>query len=257
MKIFNTYIQIIQTDVAGRDAGVRIDLADHLDSSGQDSIRSQIASELVRADDLKVPAFSVLVFRSGAAGFPYIGAAKIMIQEVLKFVRTHKNTSLKEVALCLSDQEAFEIFDKTIHSYVRHLQEDLAWGPYVTVDIIIELPEGIVLIERSNPPYGWALPGGFVDVGESLEHAAVREAKEETDMNLVNLHQFHTYSDPNRDPRFQTVSTVFIAKGHGNPKFGDDAKGLAVIPYDQLLSRSYAFDHGQIIKDYLGAKKGG
>src|SRR3989338_9213462 len=120
--------------------------------------------------------------------------------------------------------------------------------PYLTVDIIIELKDGIILIERLNPPHGLALPGGFVDYGESLEAAARREAKEETHVTLSNLRQFHTYSDPKRDPRFHTVSTVFIAKGNGNPKSGDDAKSLKVVKYSDLLKLKYTFDHGKIIK---------
>ncbi|OQX11001.1 MAG: NUDIX hydrolase, partial [Desulfobacteraceae bacterium IS3] len=84
-------------------------------------------------------------------------------------------------------------------------------NPLVTVDIIIEINKGIVLIERVNPPHGWALPGGFVDYGESLETAAVREAKEETSLDVTLEEQFHTYSAPDRDPRQHTVSTVFIA----------------------------------------------
>jgi ADP-ribose pyrophosphatase YjhB (NUDIX family) len=128
--------------------------------------------------------------------------------------------------------------------------------PYLTVDIIIELKDGIVLIERLNPPYGVALPGGFVDYGESVEAAASREAKEETNLTLTNLRQFHTYSDPKRDPRFHTVSTVFIAKGKGKPKSGDDAKSLKVVKYADLLKIKYAFDHKKIIKDYLKQRKG-
>ena len=112
------------------------------------------------------------------------------------------------------------------------------------------MDEGIILIERSNPPYGWALPGGFLDYGESLEQAAVREAKEETNMGLENLRQFHTYSKPGRDPRFQTVSTVFIATGKGIPQFGDDAKSLKIVRYDDLSNLDYAFDHKEIIKEY-------
>ena len=126
--------------------------------------------------------------------------------------------------------------------------------PYVTVDMIIELPQGIVVIERRNPPHGWALPGGFVDIGESIEDAAQREAKEETDLDLKDLRQMHTYSDPKRDPRFHTVSTVFIAKGVGVPKSGDDAKNLKVVPYGELLNIQYAFDHKQVIKDYLESR---
>jgi ADP-ribose pyrophosphatase YjhB (NUDIX family) len=126
--------------------------------------------------------------------------------------------------------------------------------PFVTVDMIIELPQGVVVIERHNPPYGWALPGGFVDVGESLEDAARREAKEETNLDLKNLKQMHTYSDPKRDPRFHTVSTVFIAQGEGKAQSGDDAKNLKIVPYDELLKIDYAFDHNQVVADYLNQR---
>ncbi|OGW96764.1 MAG: hypothetical protein A2Z81_01550 [Omnitrophica WOR_2 bacterium GWA2_45_18] len=138
---------------------------------------------------------------------------------------------------------------------MNHVQNDLGLGPYVTVDIIIEWNEGIVLIERSNPPFGLALPGGFLDYGESLEQGAIREAKEETNMDLLDLCQFHTYSSPDRDPRFQTVSTVFVAKGRGTPRFGDDAKGLRVVAVEDLLKLDYAFDHKQVIQDYLALVK--
>lgn len=127
--------------------------------------------------------------------------------------------------------------------------------PFVTVDMIIELPQGMVVIERLNPPYGWALPGGFVDVGESLEDAARREAKEETNLDLDDLRQMHTYSDPQRDPRFHTVSTVFICRGVGIPRPGDDAKNLKIVPYADLLKIDYAFDHKLVIEDYLKIRK--
>ncbi|MBF0331691.1 MAG: NUDIX hydrolase [Candidatus Omnitrophica bacterium] len=132
--------------------------------------------------------------------------------------------------------------------------EDLSWGPYVCTDIIIEVGKGIILIERTNPPFGWALPGGFVDRGESLETAARREAKEETNMGLEDLRQLHTYSDPSRDPRFHTITTVFTAKGVGDPLAGDDAKGLKVIPLSQLRSLHFAFDHNKVIDDYLRSR---
>src|SRR3989304_1636029 len=86
-------------------------------------------------------------------------------------------------------------------------------NPFPTVDIIIEIEgKGIVLIRRKNPPYGWAIPGGFVDYGESIENAAVREALEETSLKVELLRQFHVYSSPDRDPRFHTISTVFTAR---------------------------------------------
>jgi len=130
----------------------------------------------------------------------------------------------------------------------------LSGGPYVTVDAIIELPDGIVIIKRSNPPFGWALPGGFVDYGESLEDAVIREAKEETGLDLIQLKQLHTYSDPERDPRFHTIGTVFVAKAKGTPKAGDDAADIKVIKVSQIEKLEFAFDHKKIITDYLKLK---
>jgi ADP-ribose pyrophosphatase YjhB (NUDIX family) len=132
-------------------------------------------------------------------------------------------------------------------------------NPVPTVDIIIEIDredgrEGIVLIERKNPPPGWAIPGGFVDYGESLEEAAVREAREETSLNIHQLRQFHTYSDPNRDPRQHTISTVYIAKGSGKPKAQDDAQKIEIFTEEEI-DFPLAFDHGQIIKDYFAEKR--
>ena len=126
-------------------------------------------------------------------------------------------------------------------------------NPVPAVDLIIEIEgQGLVLIERLNPPPGWALPGGFVEVGESLEQAAVREAKEETCLDVELLGQFHTYSDPNRDPRMHCISTVFVARAVGTPKAEDDAKSVAIYPKDQLPD-VLAFDHRQILEDYLSS----
>lgn len=121
--------------------------------------------------------------------------------------------------------------------------------PLVTVDIIIKIKEGIVLIERKNPPLGWALPGGFVDYGETLEDAACREALEETGLRITNLQQFHTYSDPARDPRHHTISTVFTAEAHGEPKAGDDAGRAEIFAEGNLPP--LVFDHGVILGDYF------
>jgi 8-oxo-dGTP diphosphatase len=124
-------------------------------------------------------------------------------------------------------------------------------NPVPTVDIIIELQDrGLVLIERANPPHGWALPGGFVDYGESLEAAAIREARDETGLKVTLLGQFHTYSDPQRDPRQHTITTVYVAQGEGQPQAADDARSLAIFAPDQLPA-VLAFDHRLILSEYL------
>jgi 8-oxo-dGTP diphosphatase len=128
-------------------------------------------------------------------------------------------------------------------------------NPLLTVDIIIECRDGIVLIERRNPPLGWALPGGFVDYGESLEAAAAREASEETSLEVRLVEQMHTYSDPSRDPRHHTVSTVFIAKADGVPRAADDALRAEVFTAANLPT-PIVFDHPAILKDYFAYKKG-
>jgi 8-oxo-dGTP diphosphatase len=128
-------------------------------------------------------------------------------------------------------------------------------NPLPTVDIIIEIDgRGIVLIERKNPPHGWAIPGGFVDYGESLEQAALREAKEETSLDVRLVDQFHTYSDPRRDPRHHTISTVYIATAEGSPRADDDAKKAQLFT-ETTLPAPIVFDHARILRDYFRYKK--
>ncbi len=131
--------------------------------------------------------------------------------------------------------------------------------PLIAADAIIELLDennqpGIVLIERKNPPYGWAIPGGFVDVGETIEQAAVREAKEEVclDVSLVCL--LGLYSDPARDNRGHTATAIYIATATGIPQAADDAKKVAVFSLDNLPAK-LAFDHAQVLQDYISYKK--
>jgi ADP-ribose pyrophosphatase YjhB (NUDIX family) len=127
-------------------------------------------------------------------------------------------------------------------------------NPIPTVDIIIELEDkGIILIKRAKEPFGWAVPGGFVDYGESLEDAARREAREETSLKVELLGQLGAYSAPDRDPRHHTISVVFWARARGKPEARDDALEVGVFTKENLPS-PLAFDHKQILADYFTHK---
>jgi 8-oxo-dGTP diphosphatase len=126
-------------------------------------------------------------------------------------------------------------------------------NPFPTVDIIIETNDGIILIERKNPPFGWALPGGFVDYGETLEDAAIREAGEETSLDVRDLRLLGCYSDPDRDSRMHTISTVYVGSGFGTPHASDDAMNIATFSLD-ALPENLCFDHARILADYAAWK---
>ncbi|HEY9593613.1 MAG TPA: NUDIX domain-containing protein [Spirochaetia bacterium] len=200
------------------------------------------------AQSLALPAMGL------AKGMSPVISAKILVQEAIRVARSG-GTGLTRIVLCCPDRDVCEVFARTVNGYLRHFLDVLVWGPFVTVDAIIEVPAGVVLVKRSNPPLGFALPGGFVDYGESLETAVQREAMEETGLVLLDLRQFHTYSDPSRDPRFQTVTTVFTARAEGTPRAGDDAADVRVVPRDSLAGLSFAFDHGQVLRDWLASPR--
>lgn len=126
-------------------------------------------------------------------------------------------------------------------------------NPIPTVDIIIKVLGGIVLIKRKNHPLGWAIPGGYIDYGEPAENAARREAKEETGLDIEDVRQFHAYSAPDRDPRHHTISLVFIAQAKGTPTAGDDAADIGVFTKNNL-PQPIAFDHHKILQDYFNRK---
>ncbi|MFH0912748.1 MAG: macro domain-containing protein [Candidatus Omnitrophota bacterium] len=221
----------------------------------ESKIRDSCRNALRVAKDLKIESIAFAALGCGVGGFPLLAAAKVMSQEVFRHLREDK-PSLREIIFCLYNKEAFDIFNKGIISYLEYIIYKLQNGPFSTVDAIIEVEGGVVLIERSNPPFGWAIPGGFVDYGEGLEEAVRREMKEETNLDLEDLRQFHTYSEPGRDPRFHTIATVFTAKGKGKPKAGDDAAGLKVVKLDEIEKVNFAFDHKKVLQDYMRLKKG-
>ena len=122
-------------------------------------------------------------------------------------------------------------------------------NPTPTVDVVILLPgDRVVLVERRNPPPGWAIPGGFVDEGETIEAAAVREAREETGLDVRLEQLLYVYSDPRRDPRKHTLSAVFVGRASGEPSAGDDAAQARAFTWDALPS-PLAFDHAGILAD--------
>lgn len=212
-------------------------------------IRGSCRSALAVAEGLKCASIAFPALGCGVGGFPLKASARIMAQEVLRHIRDGRS-SLKRVVFCLFDKKSLEVFSRDAGGYLDFIVNKLI-GPFVTVDVIIEFKEGIVLIKRSNPPFGYALPGGFVDYGESLEQAVRREAREETGLVLEDLRQFHTYSAPDRDPRFHSIGVVFVARGRGTPTAGDDACGIKVMRPEGLDSVELAFDHKKIIQDYL------
>jgi len=132
--------------------------------------------------------------------------------------------------------------------------------PFITADGIVEIYvdaifQGIVLIDRLNPPHGTALPGGFMDIGETIEHCLKREMSEEIGLDVEIEHLLGLYSDPSRDPRFHTVSAVYICKASAWPQAGDDAKSTKVVTIEALDQENFVFDHQKIVEDYLAYKK--
>lgn len=125
--------------------------------------------------------------------------------------------------------------------------------PLLAADTLIQLLDHpgrpFVLIERKYPPFGWAIPGGFVDIGETLEQAAIREAKEETCLDVELLCLLGIYSNPSRDPRNHTVTAVYIAQAHGTPLAADDAKNFGLFTFENLPTQ-LAFDHDQVLRDF-------
>ncbi|MFN3551112.1 MAG: macro domain-containing protein [Endomicrobiia bacterium] len=225
--------------------------------TNQEYIRLATRNVLKSAEKKSIKSVSFPLLSSNTEKFPYEYTAKIMAEEVAKYILENKETKIREIIFVLEDKKAYKIFSELIPAHIGYINRKIGVYPIPTVDIIINVKtknkSGIVLIERKNPPYGWAIPGGFVEYNESLETTAVREAKEETGLKIKNLRQFHTYSEPGRDPRFHTISTVFIAEADKLPKASSDAKKVVVATKKEILSDKYqlVFDHKKILQDYF------
>ncbi|MCM8787296.1 MAG: macro domain-containing protein [Candidatus Omnitrophica bacterium] len=216
----------------------------------EEIIRKATENSLLLAQNNKISSIAFCALGCGVGGFPYEACAKIMAQEVFKYLREIKNPTLKRIVFVLYSHQAYQVFLKNVLGYLEYMYKKILTGPYLTVDGIVEYKDGIVMVERSNPPFGWALPGGFVDYGETVQDAAVREIKEETGLDFLDVKQFKVYSDPKRDPRFHTVSVVFVGKGKGKLKAATDAKTVEVFQLNNL-PKKIAFDHYNIIKDFI------
>lgn len=228
--------------------------------TNEEYIRLATRNSLRISEEYKISSIAIPALGCGTGKFPYKESAKIMAEETTTHILSTPHTKIKKIIFVLRDQQAYKIFSQVIPEHIGYIQRKIGVYPIPTVDIIIEVEtkrkSGIVLIERKNPPYGWAIPGGFVEYNESLEKAALREAKEETGLNVKNLRQFHTYSEPGRDPRFHTISTVYIAEANKLPKASSDAKKVVVATKEEILSNKYplVFDHKKILIDYFNFK---
>jgi O-acetyl-ADP-ribose deacetylase (regulator of RNase III)/ADP-ribose pyrophosphatase YjhB (NUDIX family) len=218
--------------------------------TNEEIIRKATYSALSCAQHHNISSLAFCALGCGVGGFSYEAASKIMAQEVFRYFREVTAPSLKKIVFVLYSEGAYEIFNKNVCRYLEYINKKISAGPFITVDGIIEYKGGIVMIERSNPPLGWALPGGFLDYGESVEDAVVREVKEETNLDFLNFRQFKVCSQPNRDPRFHTVSVIFIGQGKGELKADSDAKNAKVFKWDALPDK-IAFDHREIIQQYI------
>lgn len=217
----------------------------------ENRIRSSTLSSLLKAEEKSMISIAFPALGCGVGGFPLEKAAKIMLEEIINHLK--KPSSLKNITFVLINDAGVTVFGNAFSEHLDNMLRKTHRNPVPTVDIIIELKEGILLVKRKNPPYGWAIPGGFVEYGETLERTAEREAREETDLKVKNLKQFHTYSDPKRDPRHHTITTVFTAQCEGIPKAGSDAENIKIFNKYKLPS-DLAFDHKQILEDYIKKK---
>jgi 8-oxo-dGTP diphosphatase len=258
MNVRGVEIEVVQGSAASAAAGFVLaegEAEKGLGDAGDVAVRSLCAQALsrARAGHAASAALPALGVESGRVSA--VMAGKVMVQEAIRVARAG-SAGLKRIELYCPAGESFKVFSKTVDGYLKHFLDVLLWGPFVTVDAIIQVEGGIVLVKRRNPPLGYALPGGFVDYGESLEAAVCREAMEETGLELRDLSQVHTYSDPARDPRFHTITTVFAARADGAPRAGDDAAEAHVVRPEDIEELAFAFDHKDVLRQWLSRGPG-
>ncbi len=210
--------------------------------------------KLCMVKGIKEVAFPIL--GAGVGGLNIVLASKIMVQEFFKAIR--QKQAPERILLVFYTQRDFEK-GLVSFSYLDHLISKTMQGPFVTVDAVVfdnlKEPSKVVLIKRRNPPFGWALPGGFLDYGETVEQAVVRELKEETALDYKDFKQLHVFSDPNRDERFHTVTVAFVGKAEGVPIASSDAAEAMWFELDKLPEK-IAFDHLDIINCAIGILRG-
>ena len=161
-----------------------------------------------------------------------------------------RRMKMEKVTIVFENSKSMQEFVEEIEPELKNLASKTFKNPYPAADIIIKKDGGVVCVYRKNPPHGWAIPGGFINYGESAEQAAVREAKEETGLDIRDLELFGVFSDPHRDPRFHTISIVFVAQASGQLKAGDDASSVRIFS-EADLPEEMAFDHRQILKQFF------
>ena len=216
------------------------------------SVRLAIKNALAEAEKAGLSSVSFPALGCGTGRLKVEKVSAAMTEEAL--VHFSINGSVREIRFVLFSDADFDTFCCGAENYILPMVRKTFRNPIPTVDIIIEKDDGVILVNRKNHPYGWAIPGGFVEYGESLEDAAAREAKEETGLDVKNLRQFHTYSKPGRDPRHHTVSTVFTATGEGSLQPGDDAREARVFTRREFPEKM-AFDHRQVLDDFLSGNE--
>jgi len=254
MKIKNTVITVRRLFSTHATQLKSAPLAPLAEGECEGRLRAHFRKKLLAAARAQKHSLAFVIDSTDSSPDCLRGQTKILAQEIYRLLHQERH-ALRRIDILAYGPGAYEACRKNVLAYMDYIENKLK-SPFLTVDAIIEYKGGIVLIKRSNPPFGWAIPGGFVDYGEPLEKAVAREAKEETNLNIYNLRQVHTYSDPKRDPRFHTVCTVFSATGRGTPRAGDDALRIRIVRPSELKTIRFAFDHGNVLRDYLLLKSG-